>query len=317
MPSEALTQILSYIPADFADPAADYNAVRATMAPAHGHPVPDGITVTEATLSGVRSAWVDRAGSESDRVAFHCHGGALVSCSLDDYLFYGALIVQQLGLRVVMPDYRLAPEDPFPAAYDDCFNAYRGLLETGVDPARICVMGDSCGGGLAIAAIVRARDEGLPLPGCFVSVSGWFDLTDAGLQVSEGDPFLSPGWVRNRGVDYTAGRVGLDDPRVSPARADLSGLPPLYLPLAQHETVGPGTVALAGAAARQGVKVVLETFPGAVHGWQGLVTSGVPEAVDVWRRTMAFIDAFIPPRPDGASTPAAASLDGGERSAAV
>jgi acetyl esterase/lipase len=297
MPSDALTQILSYIPTDFADPEADYNAVRAMMAPAHGHPVPDGVTVTDVMLGGVRSAWLDLAGSEADRVAFHCHGGALVSCPLDDYLFYGALVAQQLGMRVVMPDYRLAPEDPYPAAHDDCFDAYRGLLETGVDPERLCVMGDSCGGGLALSTMVRARDEGLPLPGCFVSVSGWFDLTEAGLQQTEGDPFLTPGWVRNRGLEYTAGRVELDDPRVSPARADLSGLPPMYLPLAEHDTVGPGAVALAGAAARQGVEVVLESFPGAVHGWQGLVTSGVPEAVNAWQRTLAFIDRVMPARP--------------------
>jgi acetyl esterase/lipase len=296
MTSDALRQVLDYIPADFADPAADYRAVRTSMAPAHGHPVPAGIAVAESILGGVRVASVDRVvPTPADRVAFHCHGGAFVSCSVDDYLFYGALIVEQLGMRVVMPDYRLAPEDPYPAAYDDCFHAYRGLLETGVDPARVCVMGDSCGGGLALAAVVRARDEGLPMPGCYVSVSGWFDLSDAGLRTSELDPFLNPTWMRNRSLEYTAGRVALDDPRVSPARADLSGLPPLYLPLAEHDTSAPGAVALAGAAARQGVRVVLESFPGAVHGWQGLVTSGVPEAVEAWQQTRAFVDAVISP----------------------
>ena len=117
MPSRELTEILALVPLDFADPEADYRAVRATMAPFHGHPVPAHVTVTGAELGGVRCAWYDDTRRpRRDRVVFHCHGGGLVSCPLDDYHFYGAMLAEQLEARVVMADYRLAPEQPFPAA---------------------------------------------------------------------------------------------------------------------------------------------------------------------------------------------------------
>ena len=107
------------------------------------------------------------------RTVFHCHGGALVSCPLDDYHFYGALLAEQLEARVLMADYRLAPEHPFPAAHDDCLAAYRGLVSSGaVDPARLVVSGDSCGGLLGLATLLSARDEGVALPACFVSRLG-------------------------------------------------------------------------------------------------------------------------------------------------
>ena len=139
-----------------------------------------------------------------------------------------------------MPDYRLAPEDPFPAALDDCLAVYRGLLESGHDPRHLVVMGDSCGGGLALSLLLVARDEGLPMPACFVSVSGWFDLSVARPGDGAPDPFLSSGCAIGA---VTTGRaaLALDDPRVSPAFANLTGLPALYLPTAQHDTLREGT----------------------------------------------------------------------------
>jgi monoterpene epsilon-lactone hydrolase len=282
--------MLALVPPDFADPGADYVAVRAMMAPFHGHPVPDEVAVHETVLGGVRAAWYDDSRvPRGGRVAFHCHGGGLVSCPLDDYHFYGAMLAEHLGLRVVMPDYRLAPEHPFPAAHDDCLAAYRGLLEGGQDPAALMVMGDSCGGGLALSMLVAARDEGLAMPAGYVSISGWFDLSVAQPAGDDPDPFLTAGWVRNRGLDYTAGRVPLTDPLVSPAFADLAGLPPLYLPVAQFDTVREGTVTLAASALRAGVAVTLESWPGCVHGWQGLVSLGVPEAVAAFERIRTFV----------------------------
>jgi acetyl esterase/lipase len=168
------------------------------------------------------------------------------------------------------------------------------LLKIGVDPRQLVVMGDSCGGGLALSTLIAARDEGLPMPGCFISVSGWFDLSVSQPADDGPDPFLTAEWVRNRGRDYTGGRVPLDDPRVSPAFAELSGMPPLYLPVAQHDTLRAGVFHLAASAIRAGVVVTLESWPGAVHGWQGLLSMGVPEAVAVWQRTAQFIDTVLP-----------------------
>lgn len=293
--SPELKAIIDLIPNDFASPSADYPAVRAMLAPFHSHPVPDGIVVSDDELAGVPVAWYAKADGSlrNDVVVLHCHGGGLVSCPLNTYHFFGALLVEQLGHRVVMPDYRLAPEHPFPAALDDCLHTYEGLLGSGVDPARLVVMGDSCGGGLALSALVAARDAGWPMPACFVSISGWFDLSVADPVEAGPDPFLTAEWVRNRGRDYAAGRVSLADPRVSPAFADLRGLCPLYLPVGERDTLREGVAHLALAATAAGVDVTHEVIPGAIHGWQGLVTAGVPEAVEAWRRTAAYIDARV------------------------
>ncbi|HEX4128064.1 MAG TPA: alpha/beta hydrolase [Acidimicrobiales bacterium] len=294
MPSRQLTDILALVPPDFADPDADYRAVRAMLAPFHGHPVPAHITVTEVEVGGVRCAWYeDGRQRRRERVVFHCHGGGLVSCPLDEYHFYGAMLAEQLEARVVMPDYRLAPEHVFPAAHQDCFAAYRGLVAGDVDPAHVAVSGDSCGGLLGLGAILLARDEGVRLPACFLSVSGWFDLSVAAPVGGGGDgcdPFLTAAWVRNRGRDYAAGRLPLDDPRLSPVSADLAGLPPLYLPAGQYDTLRHGTEALARAAAEAGVAVTAESWPGMVHGWQGLVSAGVPEATEAFARARAYLD---------------------------
>ncbi len=292
MPSRELTEILALVPGDFADPDADYRAVRAMMAPFHGHPVPAHVEVTEVALGGVRCAWYEdtrQPRARRQRVVFHCHGGGLVSSPLDDYHFYGAMLAEQLEARVVMPDYRLAPEHIFPAAHRDCADAYRGLLQSGTDPDHVVVSGDSCGGLLGLGALLTARDEHLPSPACFLSISGWFDVS-VPHPVEGRDPFLSAAWVRNRGREYAAGQVVLEDPRLSPVHADLAGLPPLYLPAGQYDTLRKGTEALAQAAMRAGVAVTAESWPGMVHGWQGLVTAGVPEAVAAFARARAYLD---------------------------
>jgi acetyl esterase/lipase len=203
------------------------------------------------------------------------------------------MLAEQLEARVVMADYRLAPEHPFPAAHRDCAAAYGGLVEGGLDASHLVVSGDSCGGLLGLGTILAARDGGLAPPACFVSISGWFDLAVAVENPDDGrDPFLTAAWVRNRGRDYAAGRVPLDDPQLSPARADLAGLPPLYLPVGQYDTLRQGTDALALAALQVGVAVTAESWPGMVHGWQGLVSAGVPEAAAAFARMRQYLDAL-------------------------
>ncbi len=287
-----LKAIIELIPADFASPTADFQRVREMLAPFHGHPVPNGIVVQDDVLGGVPVSWYSHADGSvlDDVVVLHCHGGGLVSCPLRTYDFFGGMLVEQLGRRVVMPDYRLAPEHPFPAALDDCLNAYEGLLSSGVDPARVVVMGDSCGGGLALCALVAARDAGLPMPAGFVSVSGWFDLSVATPFEAGLDPFITAEWVRNRGRDYTAGQVSLTDPRISAVYADLHRLCPMYLPVGEYDTLRVGVAQLAEAAKLAGVEVTFEVVLGAMHGWQGLVTAGVPEANHAWECIAAFID---------------------------
>jgi epsilon-lactone hydrolase len=292
--SKELLSIIELIPANFADPAADFAAVRAMFAPFHGHPTSDEFRIEVKRYGGVRCGDYELQGAANTWTAFHCHGGAFVSTGLDEYHFYAEIIARQTGCRVVMPDYRLAPEHPYPAAPDDCFKAYCGLLEHGVPPTTIVLIGESCGGSLAVGLLVRLRDAGLPQPACFVSLTGWFDLSVSGETVQGRDPFLTPQWVRNRGHDYLAGKLGLDDPLVSPAYADLRGLPPMYLQIGQFDTVREGAITLAANALRAGVQVSMESWPGMIQGWHGLVTAGVPEASAAWAAIRRYIEVVCP-----------------------
>lgn len=289
MQSQELQDIISMIPSAFADPAADFNAVRTMFAPFHGHPTSEELVISIKHYGGVRCGDYALEGAANNPIAFHCHGGAFVSTSLDEYHFYAEIIARHTGCRVVMPDYRLAPEQPYPAAADDCFHAYCGLIESSNLPSNIVLLGESCGGSLAMGLLVRLRDEGLPLPACFVSLTGWFDLSVSGQSAPGRDPFLTPQWVRNRGQDYLAGKLSLADSRVSPAYADLQKLPPMYLQIGEFDTVREGAIRLGTNALRAGVNVTMEGWPGMVQGWHGLVTAGVPEAVRAWSAIRHYI----------------------------
>jgi len=292
MSSEIFKEIVGAVPADFASPEADFQTVRNTMAPFHGHPTGADLAIDFVEYGGVRCAWhsLPRQ-SRTGMVALHFHGGAFVSCGLDAYHFYGEIICRQLNLPVLLPDYSLAPENPYPAAHMDCLNAYRGLLESGVQPEKIVVLGESCGGALGLQTLIAARREGLPMPACFVSVTGWFDLNVMEYPAGR-DPFLTPEWVRNRARDYTQGKIELDDADLSPSNADLSGMPPLYLQIGEYDTMAPGALEVVRRATMSGVSVTMESWPGMVHGWHGLIGSGVPEAEKAWARVKAFVSCL-------------------------
>lgn len=290
--SRELQAIIELIPADFADPGADFRAVREMFAPFHGHPTQPDFQVRIDEYGGVRCGDYTLQGTDHHWTAFHCHGGAFVSTPLDEYHFYAQIIAQRTGCRVVMPDYRLAPEHCYPAAADDCFNAYLGLLERGTSASRVIFMGESCGGSLALSVLLRLRDAGLPLPAGFISLTGWFDLSVAGAASPGHDPFLTPQWVRNRGRDYVGDALALDDPQVSPAYADLHGLPAMYLQIGEYDTVREGAITLAANALRAGVAVTVEGWPGMVQGWHGVVTAGVPEAAAAWAAIRKYIESL-------------------------
>ncbi len=233
-------------------------------------PLPGDVTVTAAALGAVPTAEITVAGIEPRHVVLYFHGGVYV---LGD-AFQAAGLAAQVGrrtrARVISVDYRLAPEHPYPAAVDDALAAYQALLLAGTDPADIAFAGESAGGGLAISALVNARDHGLPLPAAAFVMSPYADLTLAGASMdtkSAADPLLSRENLQSRVPDYTAGRdpcLGL----ISPVFADLSGLPPLIIQAGTHEVLLDDAIRLARQAATADVAVTLDITPGVPHVFQ-------------------------------------------------
>ncbi len=262
----------------------------------HGHPVADETRVEWTELGGVPCAWVDTPESDPERVLFLCHGGAFVAAGGDGYLFYAEMLARPFGARVLLVDYRLAPDHRFPAALDDCVAAFRALVDSGVPPARVGFIGDSCGGGLAIASLVKLRASAGPLPGCAATLGGWFDLEaegDAARKPISLDPFANRDFVRARGLDYVGPDGDVRDPLASPVHAPLEGLPPLFLQVGQVDLTRDDAVALAARAGRAGVDVTLEVVPGMLHGFQGLVNAGIPEAREALERIAAWTRRYM------------------------
>jgi epsilon-lactone hydrolase len=237
---------------------------------ASAQPLPADVTVTAAELGGVPTAEITVDGIEPRNVVLYFHGGVYV---LED-AFQVADLASQVGRRtrakVISVDYRLAPENPYPAAVDDALAAYQALLDNGTAPSDIVVAGESAGGGLSIATMVNARDHGLPRPAAAFVMSPYVDLTLSGSTMEtkrEVDPLLSRELLQARVPDYTAGQdaaLGL----ISPIFADLSGLPPLIIQAGTDEVLLDDAIRLAQRAAYADVEVTLDITPRVPHVFQ-------------------------------------------------
>jgi acetyl esterase/lipase len=270
--------------------------VREKMHAIHPTRCSEDTEVERVTLGGVPAAWIKTPKASADRTLFFVHGGAFVSTGVTHYLQYGENVSRHLDARALVFEYRLAPENPYPAALDDTLAVWRAALAEGVDPARTAFLGDSCGGGIAVAAMCALRDAGDPLPACFVGFTPWFDAEQQGESATQPrgfDPFVNADWIRARFGDYLGEGGDRRDPRVSPLHADLAGLPPLYLGAGEIDTTRDDCTRLAARAAAAGVSVTLDVEAEMIHGFHGMC--GIfPEATGGVQRAGAFVRRFVP-----------------------
>src|ERR1700754_3286462 len=188
------------------DTAADVASVRAALNALMAQtPAPPDVEQKPAEIGGVPGIEVTVAGHESGNVMLYFHGGVYVIGAASHTVALVGDIARRTGVRAFTLDYRLAPEHPYPAAVDDARSAYEGLLKQGIDPARIVLAGESAGAGLVVAALLAARDAGLPMPSCALLMSPYADLTLSGetLAARESlDPVLTPPGPRIRAPEY-------------------------------------------------------------------------------------------------------------------
>jgi epsilon-lactone hydrolase len=301
MPSREYQGFLDAVKGSLFEPGDSTEVARAKLEAMHGHPIKSSTQVDWIESGPVRSAMiVAEEAKDTKRILVLFHGGAFIAAGGDGYLFYAEALSKYCDARLLLIDYRLAPENRYPAALDDCVGGYLALLASGIAPTQVGFIGDSCGGGLVLSSLLRLRDQGQPLPACAVTLGGWFDLEaqgKAGLEPLGPDPFAHPEFIRARGRDYVGdvGDVGdLRDPFVSPIHANPKGLPPLLLQVGQIDLVRDDALGFGRNAGLAGVDVTVEVHPEMVHGFQGLASAGIPEAIDALRRVRDFLDRTIP-----------------------
>ena len=257
-------------------------------------PLPDDITLTEGTLDGVSILEVAPPEADDDARILFFHGGVFALGSARASAALAALLGRQARATVVSVDYRLAPEQPYPAAPDDALAAYRGLLESGVAPGGIALFGESAGGALALGTLVAARDAGLPQPAAAVLYSPWVDLTMSGasMQSKAGlDLALARDGLQLKVADY-AGAADAASPAMSPLFADLRGIAPLLIQVGSYEVLLDDATRLAAAAAAADVDVQLDVTSGVQHVFQAY--SGLLDESDAAvARTTAFLQAHL------------------------
>jgi monoterpene epsilon-lactone hydrolase len=249
---------------------------------------PADTRITPVDAGGVRAEWVVTPTASADRQVLYLHGGGYRLGSPATYRHFTWRIATATRARLLAIDYRLAPEHPLPAALDDALDAYCWLRKSG--NGDITVMGDSAGGGLALALLLKLRDEGLPLPAAAVALSPWTDLalTGASLQSNAAaDPMLNADDLPRFAADYLAGADACN-PYASPLYGDPRGLPPTLIHVGGDEILHDDAVRMAERMRGADCQVELRIWPRMPHVWH-LLAPVLPEA----KFAIAAIGAFV------------------------
>jgi acetyl esterase/lipase len=235
---------------------------------ARGSPPPRGTTVAERVVNGLRTEVVSAGGlpAGNSSTVVHFHGGGYCVGSARTTRSWAAHLSALTQCQVLVPEYRLAPEHPHPAALADA-RAIMNALFSDVAPASVVVSGDSAGGGLALSLLLTLRDEGSELPAGCMLLSPWLDLAadrTAGADLVRRDALLSPRWLEACATAY-APPSRWSDPSVSPLRARHAGLPPLLIQAGTDELLAPDAEHLAASASAAGVDVSYTRWPRMWH----------------------------------------------------
>ncbi len=256
--------------------------------------IPNGLDWRVVDADGVRCEWLTPPNAPADAVLLHLHGGGGVVGIFRGSRWMIGHMALACNLPVLIPDYRLAPENPFPAGMNDCVAAYRWLLAKGFDPHRIVLSGDSEGGHLVLGALLVLRDAGEPLPVAAICLSANTDPTCSGESMrtnANRDSILSPKFARTMMRLYV-GNHDLNDPYLSPLRADLRGLPPMLMQVGSDEVLFDDSRRFDECARAAGVDVTLEIWPQMWHGWHYSVPS-LPEATQAMDGIARFVKKHL------------------------
>jgi epsilon-lactone hydrolase len=251
--------------------------------------LPAGATWHCEQIAHVPCVWVRSGSSAGGRVILYLHGGGLIAGSPLTHRELAVRLSQRTDTPVLLVDFRLAPEHPFPEGLEDVTAVYLTLLRRGITPARVILGGDSSGAGLALSLLERLRMEHKPMPGGAFFISGHFDLTLSGESMKTLDSIdpLTSRDVLERAGQWYAGGSDLEAPLLSPLFADLVGLPPLLLQVGSHEILLSDSTRLAEKVAARGGSARLRVYDEMWHAWP--MFTGLPEGEEA----LAEIGAFL------------------------
>jgi acetyl esterase/lipase len=236
------------------------------------YPIPEDVTLEQTDAGGVSAEWQMVPDARKSRVLFYIHGGGFIMGSAKGFRAFTVRLGQLTKMRVLSLNYRLVPENPYPAQLEDCAVAYKWLLSMGIEAKNIVIAGDSAGGNLTLATLVRSRNNKIPLPAGGICLSPATDLSvhssdDSFWENAATDPVLADiglsWWIR-----AYLGDANPSDPLVSPVHADLKGLPPLLVQASTCEMLFSDSKRLVDQARSAGVNATLQTWNCMMHAFQ-------------------------------------------------
>jgi len=245
-------------------------------------PLAPDIIVEKTNIEGIPAEWVMAPNAVGDRVFLYLHGGAYIMGSCNTHRYLASKLSRSTAARVLVPEYRLAPENPFPAAIEDALKVYRSLISSGISPDKIIIGGDSAGGGLTLATLLSLKDEDEALPALAVLLSPWTDMEGTGDSMetrADSDPWLSPDASRATPALYIRD-LDLRHPLVSPIYADLSGLPSMLIHVGNDEILLSDSARLVDCARAAGVEVTFKVWDEMWHVFQTFVIPEAQQSID-------------------------------------
>lgn len=253
-----------------------------------------GVSIRQNDIAGMNAEWFTPEDRTKGKIVLYLHGGGYIMGNCATHRQLVSYLARTWGVRAVLPEYRLAPEHPYPAAIDDALSAYRALRDDGFAPGDILVAGDSAGGGLTMALLLSLRDRGEPMPAGAVLMSPWLDLTASGESAksrADHDPWFKPADMAVIAAYYCK-EEELRLPLVSPVFAGVGGLPPLYIQVGEDEILLSDSTRIAEKLEDAGGDVTLEVWPEMWHVFQVFVHQ-MPESREAIRKLAPFVRARL------------------------
>jgi monoterpene epsilon-lactone hydrolase len=252
--------------------------------------IPKEISIKEQSIEGMKCEWLVPEGSDPEKVILYVHGGGYVSGSCSDHRAIVSKFAKDTGVINLIYEYRLAPENPFPAALKDSVKIYLWILNSGYKPENILIAGESAGGGLCLAILLALKDQKIPLPVAAVAISPWTDLTCSGnTYKTKNKVSVAPlnSWIVFG--KYYAGENNPANPLISPLFGDLKGLPPILINSGADDELFDDGERFYLKAKDAGVDVIFRAGIGMVHCYP-LLAPMFREATEAMEEIIEFIN---------------------------